>query len=283
MNLRQVRKKIKTIGNVSKITKAMQMVAAVKMRRAQQEAIEGREYRNALDMMAKKVITEDYAFKNSRMKMSNEKNLYIVISSDKGLCGNFNVNLFRFLSDQTTFDNDDFISIGKKGVEFILRTRSSIIADFSDQQPLVNVISPVFSLIFEKFMNNAYKSIFLVYNKFISTFKKEPTKVQLLPIQNITVNHTEKKSENQKYVIEPSSRILLESLLQDVSKEKIKTALLDSIASEHASRMMAMKNATDSAQDIMYNLTRLSNKLRQQGITYELLDMITAKGSNDIN
>lgn len=282
MNLRQVRKKIKTIGNVSKITKAMQMVAAVKMRRAQQEAIEGYAYRNALDMMAKKVITEDYAFKNNPMK-TNEKNLYIIISSNKGLCGNFNVNLFRFLSGQTTFENDDFISIGKKGAEFILHMSSSIIADFSDQKPIVNAVSPIFSLIFEKFMNNSYKSIFLIYNKFISTFKKEPVKVQLLPIQNILADHPSKKSENQTYVIEPSSRILLESLLQEVLKEKIKTALLDSAASEHASRMMAMKNATDSAQDIMYNLTRLSNKLRQQGITYELLDMITAKESNDIN
>ncbi len=291
MNLRQARKKIKTIGNVSKITKAMQMVSAVKMKRAQKEALEGREYRIILDTIAQKVINKDELhefFQNTRKKdtTKKEKNLFILISSNKGLCGSFNMNIFRFLADHARLEKDDFIVVGKKGADFLSHIGASITANFSDQKPLIDTVSPLFSLIYENFLNHEYTAIFIVYNKFVSTFKNEPVKIQLFPIQNkdtVIENISKDQNNTQHYEIEPSRRTMLQSLLQDVLKEKIKTAFFDSVAGEHASRMMAMKNATDSAEDIMYNLTRLRNKLRQQNITYELLDMIGAGASSSSN
>lgn len=291
MNLRQTRKKIKTIGNVSKITKAMQMVSAVKMKKAQREALEGREYRIILDMIAQKVINgEDLhslsqdSGKNNSIK--KEKNLFILISSNKGLCGSFNVNIFRFLTNHARLEKDDFIVVGKKGADFLSHMRTSIIANFSDQNPLIDAVSPLFSLIYENFLNHTYTAIFVVYNKFVSTFKNEPVMIQLFPIQSkdaLMETSNKVKNNSAEHLIEPSPRLLIESLLKDMLKEKIKTAFLDSMAGEHASRMMAMKNATDSASDIMYNLTRLRNKLRQQNITYELLDMIAASASSPSN
>lgn len=279
MNLRQARKKIKTIGNVSKITRAMQMVAAVKMRKAQQEAYEGLEYRKTLDMIAKKVIKGSYFdLKNKSVKKIDDKNLYVIISSNKGLCGSLNVNLFRFFNSHTHFETDDFIVAGKKAAEFLSHMGASVIADFSDQHPM-DAFSAIFLLISAHFSKNSYKSIFIEYNHFISTFKNQPVKIQLFPIQKINdlnIQQNGQKKEREEYIIEPSRSMMIESLILDVVKEKIKTAFLESAVCENASRMMAMKNATDNAEDIKYDLTRLRNTLRQQGITYELLDMIAA-------
>lgn len=294
MNLRRVRKKIKTITNVSKITKAMQMVAAVKMKKAQQRAIESRVYREMLDAITRRVMTApdaSYAVKTFSQGAFFDKNkapknsLYVVVASNKGLCGSFNVNLFRFLIKEANWLNDGFIIVGKKAAEFVVKMGGKIIADFSNQQPVIDVVSPIFSLVFRHFFENTYKATYLVYNEFISTFKIIPAKKQLLPFEKLTnlseLTETAKMTKND-YLIEPSYEIIFEALIKDALKEKIKTALLDNEAGEHAARMLAMKNATDNAADITYNLTLLRNKLRQQAITYELLDMIAAKESTVI-
>lgn len=288
MNLRQVRKKIKTIGNVSKITKAMQMVAAVKMKKAQQKALEGRIYRDLLTVIARRVMLSSEAEQTLSLWLKKEKKtgstsprqLFIFIASNKGLCGSFNVNLCRFLARHSDFDRDHFITVGKKGVSFIVRMGGQIIADFS-QSSLTEIVSPIFSLIMEHLTKQTYQKTILIYNKFISTFKIAPINLQLLPLEPAEeLTQAQVKEQKDKlYLIEPSYSALLEALFQDFLKEKIKTALLDSEAGEQAARMVAMKNATDSAAEITYNLTLLRNKLRQQGITYELLDMIAAKES----
>lgn len=292
MNLRQVRKKIKTINNVAKITKAMQMVAAVKMKKAQQQAAEGRLYRKILDEMTQRVMKtsdvnlmlQSFIEKKSVAKEAN--NLYIVVASSKGLCGSFNVNLFRFLLNETNFSKDDFIVLGRKASAFLSKTSGRIIADFSHHKPIIDAVSPIFSLIFKNFSDNTYQKILLIYNKFISTFQTTPYKTQLLPFADLDFAKSEiisTKTKTDDYLIEPSHKKMIEALFQDYLKEKIKTAILDSEAGEHAARMFAMKNATDSAEDINYNLTLLRNKLRQQSITYELLDMVAAKESTEIN
>lgn len=259
------------------------MVASVKMKRAQADALQGRPYATALDRIAQKVAKKLDVFEDMKVKTTQtaEKNLYVVISTTKGLCGSFNVNIFRFLSEIVSFEKDDFVVVGKKGAEFTARMGASVVADFSQHKPLVDAVSPIFSLIFDLFKKNTYRSVYLVYNKFISTFRTQPVKMRLFPIQMASDISFQESSERdrQEYMVEPTYKSMMKSLIQDVLREKIKTALRDSEAGEHASRMLAMKNATDSAADIQYNLTLLRNKLRQQGITYELLDMIAAKDS----
>ncbi|TXH02246.1 MAG: ATP synthase F1 subunit gamma [Candidatus Moraniibacteriota bacterium] len=292
MNSKDIRKKIGTVENVKKITNAMQMVSAVKMKKAQKIALEGRLYRTMLDQILQRILRNSSETMSLNIPWLTEsegtKELYILIASNKGLCGSFHTNLFKHIfSHLNASSADEFITIGKKGADFVSLTKRSILADFSDQD-LSDSVSPVFSLIEEKFLSGEYKAIYIVYNKFISSLKSEPTIAQLLPVKDVTplenLSEGEKKqTETQDYLIEPSVEELLGPLVEDYVKEKIRSALADSEASEHSARMLAMKNATDSAGEIVHSLTLLRNKIRQSQITNELLDMIAAKESTDAN
>lgn len=288
MNFRQVKKKIKTIGNVKKITKAMQMVSAVKMKKAQKLALDGRKYREILEKIIKRSMKKlDHKYsqlldnKNSEDKKIG-KNLYILISTNKGLCGSFNFNLLSFLSKNSDLKNDDFVVIGKKAADFLARIKGNIKADFSTQVPFIDNVSAVFTMVLEKFFKKEYDGIYIVYNKFLTTSKSISTKSKILPFEYV-VSEEDKEEEKEvttEYLIEPSPEEIVDAVLKDLIKEKVKSAILDSEAAEHSARMLAMKNATDNATDIMYNLTLEGNKLRQNSITNELLDMISALESS---
>jgi F-type H+-transporting ATPase subunit gamma len=294
MNVKDTRKKIGTVDNVRKITNAMQMVSAVKMKKAQKAALEGRLYRTMLDSVLQKILlnASDVASLNLPWLQESEgtKELYILISSNKGLCGSFHTNLFKHIFSHLGKDTKaEFITIGKKGADFVTLTKNNVIADFSDED-LSDSVSPVFSLIEEKFLTGDYKAIYIVFNKFISSLRSEPTITQLLPVKDIQplessipLDTKATHESTSDYVIEPSVEELLGPLLEDYIKEKIRSALSDSEASEHSARMIAMKNATDSAGDIVYSLTLKRNKIRQSQITNELLDMIAAKESTESN
>ncbi len=280
MNIRQVRKKIKTIGNVKKITKAMELVSAVKMRKAQQEEIEGRPYRDTLDSVITK-ISKLIDTKFSALLKTNNSNreLIILVSSNKGLCGSFNFNLFRYSVKNIDFANSDFIILGKKAGGLVGRMGGKILADFSTNKPL-NSISAIFDMALKKFLAGEYGSVSLVYNRFISALKYEPVKERVLPVKfEIVPKKGEEKTVEEEYLIEPSPEAIIDSLLHDFVEEKIRGAVISNEAGEHSARMIAMKNATDNAGELIYDMTLLRNKLRQQKITYELLDMITAKES----
>lgn len=276
MNLRQVRKKIKTIANVRKITKAMEMVAAVKMKKAQRMAVEGKPYQEILIKVINQIINpnliEYSPFFNN--KPGSKRDLYLFISSNKGLCGAFNANLFRLALREINFDQSDFIVLGKKASTIIAKMGGIILADFSNRIPFVDNVSSIFSLIEERFLSGENSSVFLFYNRFISSFRSEPVKQKILPL-------TEWKKDPLQlrfnYLFEPSPKEILTQLIKDYLQYRIRMAILDSEAAEQSARMMAMKNASDNADEIVYSLTLLRNKLRQQSITYELLDMVTAK------
>ncbi len=281
MNLRQVRKKTKSIRNVRKITKAMQLVSAIKMRKSQAAEVERRPYIDTLTQMIKKVMP------NVDVKLSlllsspqdKKKSLVILVSSNKGLSGSFLVNLFRFVYKKNyNMTNTDFITVGLKGSVFISRIGGKVLANYSEGK-FLNEVSAIFSLALERFLKDEYQSVSIVYNKYISAFKFEPIEETLIPVR--LEDLAEKIAENSwpGYQIEPSEQEIIDPLLKSFVEEKIRGALISSEAVEHASRMMAMKNATDNATDIIYNLTRIGNKLRQEKITNELLDMITAKES----
>jgi len=279
MNIRTVRKKIKSVGNVKKITKAMQLVSAIKMKKSQLASIESAPYRTHLEKIIYKAMsTMDSGYSTLiENKGVQTKNLYIVISSNKGLCGSFNFTLFKYLNKNIDFKNSDFITLGKKGASFISKMGGKIIADYSNQ-PFGTAVSPIFTESLEKFTTSQYEKIILIYNKFLSTLKFETIETVLLPAK---IEKTEEQNTfiKNEYLIEPTPEEIVDSVLKSLIEEKIRGAIVDSEAAEHSSRMMAMKNATDNATDVIYNLTLLRNRIRQEKITYELLDMITAKES----
>jgi F-type H+-transporting ATPase subunit gamma len=280
MNIRNVKKKIKSVTNVRKITKAMQLVSAVKMKKSQGLALDGKPYQEHLTTIIRKIsqkIDPRFSRLITPASLDIKKKLTILISSNKGLCGAFNFNLFHFLVKNTDFKNNDFIALGKKGSFFVFRMGANIIADYSSNTPLTSV-SAVFNLILEKFLNAGYASVDIVYNKFISTINSTPVRETVLPLALDKKSEDVEKAEKD-YLIEPSPRKVIDPLLRSFVEQKIRYAIIESEASEHSARMMAMKNATDNANDVVYNLTLLGNRLRQEKITGELLDMVTAKES----
>lgn len=281
MNLRQVRKKIKSISNVKKITKAMQLVSAVKMKKAQQLEVDGRPYRDQLNEIIHRITinldkTTSVLMKNEQLS-NPRKNLVILVTSNKGLCGAYNLNLLRFLSKSGYLSDSEFITIGKKGAMFANRMGKIIVADFSSGKPL-DEIAAIFSTAFVKYLSGSYSQVILVYTKFLSTLRSDPAAEVLLPFQ-LKKDEASSRLEPNTYLIEPSPEEIVDSVLKTAIEERIRGAIISSEAVEHSARMIAMKNATDNADDVIYNFTLLGNKLRQEKITNELLDMITAKES----
>lgn len=291
MNLRVVRKKTKSIKNVRKITKAMQMVSAVKMKKAQAAELESRPYREGLTELIAKIGGKVDSSFSPILQVDTakaKKSLMILVTSNKGLAGAFNVNIFRYLiSKNIKFEDVDFVTVGSKGAQFLGRiTNAHILADFSNGI-LSSEASAIFTYVLEKYLTGEYKEISVVYNRFISTTRSEVTEDVLLPF-NLVGNKQletkeEKKEASAEYLIEPSPEEILNELLKSFLEQKIRGGLISSEAVEHSARMMAMKSATDNATEIIYELTLLGNRLRQEKITNELLDMITAKESVEVN
>ena len=287
MNIRTIRKKIKSVTNVKKITKAMQLVSAIKMKKAQQVAVEGRPYQTEIEKIIKavspKIDTSLSPLFGRTEEKVQRKTLAIVIASNKGLCGSFNFNLLRFIVKNTDFQNTDFIIIGKKA-NLLSKFSAHIMADYSSNIPINNV-SALFEFALNKFLDKTYGRIDLYHNQFVSTIQSNPIVTTLLPI-NFSQKTEEDKPVEEKateYLIEPDPKQIIDSLLRSFVEEKLRFALIQSEAGEHSLRMMAMKNATDNATDVIYNLTLVRNKIRQEKITNELLDMVTAKESVESN
>ncbi len=286
MNIRQARKKIKSVANVRKITKAMQLVSAIKMKKAQAIALEGKPYREHLEEIINKVIAKlevGYSqLLQPKLDKEKKRDCAIVIASNKGLCGGFNINLFRFIIKNTDINQTDFVVIGKKA-GILAKFGARIVADYSSNTPLNNV-SALFNFSLTNFLNETYDNIFLFYNKFISILRVEPVKSLLLPLKlDFPKDKEILKERALEYLIEPNPAEIINPLLHSFIEDKIQNAIIQNDAGEHSSRMIAMKNATENANDVIYNLTMLKNKLRQEKITSELLDMVTAKESVEAN
>ncbi len=282
MNLRAIRKKIRSISNVKKITKAMQLVSAVKMKKAQQEALESVPFRTYLDKIIKKAVLQvDKAYSPLLFSHNkNKKNLYLVITSNKGMCGSFNFSIFRYILKNIDYKNDDFVSLGKKGSYFLSSIGGRILADFSTTN-FSNTASAISKELISNFINGNYEKVYLLYNHFISAMRFETKLELILPVRDLEA--TAQNYEKKEHLIEPSPELILNAVLVTLVEEKIRGAIIESQAAEHSARMIAMKNATDNATDIIYNLTLLRNKVRQEKITYELLDMVSAKISVEGN
>jgi len=265
------------------------MVSAVKMRKAQLLELESRPYREGLTELISKVMkkVDPSAARLLQVDtMQAQKRLVIIVSSNKGLAGSFNVNIFRFvLKTFKDVSNVDLVTVGSKGTQFFGRLKDlSIVADYSGANLIIES-SAIFDFIIEKYLTGIYSSVSVIYNSFISTMRSVVVEETLLPLSLVEMKaKSQEESEastTQDLLIEPSAREILEDLLKSFIESKIRGALISSEAVEHSARMMAMKSATDNATEIMHQMTLLANRLRQEKITYELLDMITAKESQN--
>lgn len=278
-NIRLIKNRIKSAKNISQITKAMEMVSASKMRKAQQQAISGKLYaqkiRDMVFHLAERTDITNHPLLRMPLTGSN-KRLVILVSSNKGLCGGLNITLFRSLAkDYGSFDNLEFVTLGKKGANFVTQIHAILKADFSDKIPFVESVPALTQLLTDEFLSGRVTGVDILYNEFFSALKQIPRKKTLLPLtlQGLPDEETAKDT----FLIEPSVSDVFEALLPHYLENQVRDAVLQADASEHSARMVAMRNATDNALSFMEELTLMYNKARQEKITYEISDIVTAK------
>ena len=283
-NTRDIRHRIKSIRNTAQITKAMQMVAASKMRKAQQHALEGRPY----SVLMNKVLVSLQKRTNPQLHPLLEvrplkKELVLIISTDKGLCGALNTNLFR---EAINFDQTKtvFVVTGKKARQFVSRTKRDLLADFElKDSPSFVETKPISKFCIEKFLRREVDKVSVLFTHFINTISQRAVIQTLLPISSFDLPKSESGEAKQDldpmlgYVFEPKAEELLGIVLPYYIEFLVFQMILDARASEHSARMVAMKNATDNAEKFIKDLTLEYNKMRQAAITTELLEIATAQ------
>ena len=269
-----LKRRIKTTKNVSKTTKAMQMIAVSKLKKAQDAATASKPYVEKLDFLSKSLTQKiDKDNLHEYMKEQKEVNskLLIVISPDKGLCGSLVTNLMREVLHYNTSGKIYYLTIGKKAENAISSLNKDILASFpfGSSLPQFDAVYPIAKIVSEYFLQNKVSEVKILSTKFSSVFTQIPQINTLLPIRL----DDEIKVKNSNTLFEPNLEELLPDLLEHYLEMAIYQSLLESYASEQAARMIAMKNATDSALDIVSELQLEYNKTRQERITNELLDI----------
>lgn len=282
-NSRAIKRRIKSANNISQITKAMQMVAASKMKKAQAIAVSGKPYASEIHKAVEQFLPT--VEKNTHSLFSTyphaSRELVVLVSTNKGLCGGLNASLFRNLLQWFDAGSTSYITLGKKGRNFAVRRKSELLADFSDQ-PFVEVVSAVIELVISEYLKGTYKAVYIVYNAFISALQYEPMRLRLLPFERIFAegeSDVKEEGSRDQFLVEPSVSEVLNELIPHYLETEVRRSILEGDASEHSARMIAMKNATDNAGDLMKALTLEFNKIRQQQITSEIADMVTARMS----
>ncbi|HUE35830.1 MAG TPA: ATP synthase F1 subunit gamma [Candidatus Acidoferrum sp.] len=285
---RDIRRRIRSVKNTAQITKAMQMVAAAKMRKAQQAALVGRPYASLMNAILAEAAPRIAGFEHPLMKTREvKKRGIILVSTDRGLCGALNGNLSREaakLDKNTTV----FITAGKKGAQFVARTKRQLAAEFTFKDPPTFLEARAISKFAQDlFLKGEVDAVDILFTNFVSTLVQQPKMLPLLPIgkiQAVTVGINAPAQELppagpriDTFEFEPDEKTVLGALLPHSLNFQVHQILLEARASEHSSRMVAMKNATDNAKQIIKDLTLEYNKLRQSNITKELLEIATAQ------
>lgn len=283
-SVRQIQQRIKAAGNISKITKAMEMVSASKMRRAQEQALATRPYTRALqESLATLGTVINPELHPLLQPHSQGKDVAIILSSDKGLSGSLNPNLFKAMLEWYREQEDpSLILVGRKVAAFAQINNLAIHAQFTDLPDRIGFADtlPITNLIVEGFLAREFRTVSLIYMDFISTLVQKPRTVQLLPLpKTLTMMGEEslaKPAQAKEYTFEPSPKEILNELLPYYLENSVYQAFLEGKASEHSARMVSMKNASENASELKGELTLEYNKFRQASITSELLDLSTA-------
>lgn len=283
---RDIRRRIKSVKNTAQITKAMQMVASSKMRRAQLGALAGRPYASLMNDVLAEVSAGAGDFHHPLMEIREvKKRAVVIVSTDKGLCGGLNSNLLR---EASRFDKDAtvFICAGKKGSQFVARTKRNLAAEFTYKDtPAFSEARAISRFVQDLFLKGEIDHVDVLYTNFINTLSQQSEVHALLPLGEIKALEADLTAEGaadlqvrgKEFLFEPGASSVMGNLLPHYLNFQMYQFLLEAKASEQSARMVAMKNATDNAQQIIKDLTLEYNKLRQANITKELLEITTAQ------
>lgn len=286
-NLKELKNRISSVKSTRKITSAMKMVAASKLRRAQELAESSRVYADSLSFILSSLAGNTKNSADLPEILTGRENskisLLIINSSDRGLCGGFNSNLFRnakkWISDQQGQGKSvKIMTVGKKASSFYKKTDLDIVASFEDlnsNDRQLQVSEEIKNKIMELFENNEIDEVSILFNKFVSAISQEPTYQSLIPLSNEETSEDESEANKAVFEFEPDKNELLEYLVPRNFLTQIYRSVLESSASEHAARMTSMDNATRNAGDMIDRLTLTYNRTRQAFITKELIEIIS--------
>ena len=273
-NIRLIRRRIRSIQNTAKITKAMEMVATSKMKRAQDRVIAGRPYAEKMRQVLADLASQQEGTSHPLMQRREVNRIALIhITADRGLCGGLNTNVNRntgsFILEQTA--PSVLITVGRKGRDFMIRNGREIRAEFTaipDRPSLLDTL-PIAQIVIDDYTKGYVDMVYLAFNRFVTTMTQQPVIQQLLPVETIEAQ----QSGEIEYIYEPSSQIVMSELLPRYVEMQVYHSILEAIASEQSARMVAMRNATENANELIDDLTLMYNKARQEMITKELLDI----------
>jgi F-type H+-transporting ATPase subunit gamma len=282
---KEIRGKIKSVENTKKITKAMEMVAASKMRKAQERMRKARPYADKVRNIAAHLSEANPEFVHPFMVGHDEaKNVgFIVVTTDKGLAGGLNTNVLRAVTTKIRELNGqgltpEIVAIGNKGLGFMNRIGAKVVANavqLGDTPHLEKLIGPV-KVLLDAYAEGRLKAVYLCYTRFISAIVQEPRVEQLLPLtaERLARTDEEKKQYSWDYIYEPDAQTVIEFLMVRYVEALVYQAVAENMASEQSARMVAMKAATDNAGNVISELKLVYNKTRQAGITKELSEIV---------
>ncbi|MDL5053709.1 ATP synthase F1 subunit gamma [Oscillatoria laete-virens NRMC-F 0139] len=296
MALRDIRRRIKSVKNTAQITKAMELVASSKMRKAQQRAVAGKPFARLFNEIIKamkgRVEEAKHPFLTTRPV---KKELVLVISTNRGLCGALNVNLAREALGFPV-NTTGFVSLGKKGTQAIVRSKRNLVADFERKENFTFLDArQISNFLIERFQSGEYDRVNILFTNFINTLTQKPMVKQILPINNLNMiagvhdheveEHVSTDMEKEEagarveFKFEPDVDTVLGETLPYYVHFMVYQTMLEAEASEHSARMVAMKSATDNAKQLIKDLTLVYNRERQAGITKEILEISTAQAA----
>ena len=272
-NLRELRSRIRSIESTSRVTKALQMIAAAKMKKAQDKVLDGRAYSEKLNAIIGNVYQSNPEVFSSISEDEKNKILVLLVTPDRGLCGALVSNILKEASNFIESINNDYEIrvIGKKGTSFISKTVDNYESYKVSDMPTFEEVSPITSSISNDINLTGFAKVFIIYTEFVSTAVQKPMIKQLLPVE---INFNENEKVNDEFLYEPSLDKVSEALIPRYVETSIFNSILDSVASEHSARLVAMQNATDNANELKQDLTLDLNKARQQQVTSEILDIV---------
>lgn len=295
VSTRLIKRRIKSVTNTRKITGAMELVAASKMRKATLLATSSRPYAKLARELVRGLTAgaiDSAVHPLLRTDSESKSILAIVITSDRGLAGGFNAQLLKALSEFIRGEEGrgfkiDYVAAGRKGQDAIRRIEGNIVASFGafSNNPRATESKPIADMAIRDFISGHYSRVYIIYTDFISSLRQEPRVAELLPLgrdllERIQGNVQAPKKENaSEYIFEPNPEKVLESLLPRLVEVGVYQAVLESAASEHSARMVAMKSATDAAGDMIDDLTFTFNQARQAGITREISEIAAGKAA----